>query len=52
MIVILNAHAGTVARSANPQSKIADLFGAAGLNIEIISVAGKDMSAAAKRAVG
>ncbi len=51
MIVILNAHAGTVARSANPQSKIADLFGAAGLNIEIISVAGKDMSAAAKRAV-
>ena len=51
MIVILNAHAGTVARSANPQSKIADLFGAAGLNIEIISVAGKDMSVAAKRAV-
>ena len=51
MIVILNAHAGTVARSANPQSKIADLFGAAGLNIEIISVAGKDMSAAAKQAV-
>jgi diacylglycerol kinase family enzyme len=51
MIVILNAHAGTVARSANLQSRIADLFGAAGLNIEIISVAGKDMSAAAKRAV-
>jgi diacylglycerol kinase family enzyme len=51
MIVILNAHAGTVASSANLQSRIADLFGAAGLNIEIISVAGKDMSAAAKRAV-
>jgi diacylglycerol kinase family enzyme len=51
MIVILNAHAGTVASSANLQSRIADLFGAAGLNIEIISVAGKDMTAAAKRAV-
>ena len=51
MIVILNAHAGAAAKFGNLQSKIADLFGAAGLNIEIISVAGKDMSAAAKRAV-
>ena len=51
MIVILNAHAGTVAKSANLQSRITDLFGAVGLNTEIISVAGKDMSAAAKRAV-
>jgi diacylglycerol kinase family enzyme len=51
MIVILNAHAGEPAKFGNLQSKIADLFGAAGLNIEIISVAGKDMSAAAKRAV-
>jgi len=51
MIVILNAHAGAAAKFGNLQSRIADLFGAAGLNIEIISVAGKDMSAAAKRAV-
>lgn len=51
MIVILNAHAGTAAKSRNLQSRITELFGAAGLNAEIISVAGKDMSAAAKQAV-
>jgi diacylglycerol kinase family enzyme len=51
MIVILNARAGTAAKSANLQSRIAELFKAAGLGAEIISVAGKDMSAAAKQAV-
>ena len=51
MIVILNAHAGKAAKSGNLQTRIAELFGAAGLNAEIISVAGKDMSAAAKQAV-
>ncbi len=51
MIVILNARAGNVAKSANLQSMIAGLFGAAGLNAEIISVAGKNMSAAVRQAV-
>jgi diacylglycerol kinase family enzyme len=51
MVVILNAGAGNVARSGNLQSMIAGLFGAAGLNAEIISVAGKDVSVAAKHAV-
>jgi len=51
MIVILNTRAGNVARSGNLQSIIAGLFSAAGLNAEIISVAGKDVSAAAKQAV-
>jgi hypothetical protein len=51
MIVILNARAGTAAKSGNLQSRIAEFFCAAGLNAEIISVAGKDMSAAAKQAV-
>jgi predicted polyphosphate/ATP-dependent NAD kinase len=40
MIVILNARAGTAAKSGNLQSRIAELFCAAGLNAEIISVAG------------
>jgi diacylglycerol kinase family enzyme len=51
MIVILNARAGKAAKSGNLQSRIAELFGAAGLNAEIISVAGKDARAAAKKAV-
>ena len=51
MIVILNARAGNVAKSGNLQSMIAGLFGAAGLNAEVISVAGKDMSAAVRQAV-
>ena len=51
MIVILNACAGNVAKSGNLQSMIAGLFGAAGLNAEVISVAGKDMSAAVRQAV-
>ena len=51
MIVILNARAGNVAKSANLQSMIARLFGAAGLNAEVISVAGKNMSAAVRQAV-
>lgn len=51
MIVILNARAGNVAKSANLQSMIAGLFGAAGLNAEVISVAGKNMSAAVRQAV-
>jgi diacylglycerol kinase family enzyme len=51
MIVILNAHAGTAGKSRNLQSRITELFGAAGLNAEIISVGRKEMSAAAKRAV-
>jgi diacylglycerol kinase family enzyme len=50
MVVILNATAGK-AKSGNLQSMIAGLFSAAGLNAEIISVAGKDLSAAAKQAV-
>jgi diacylglycerol kinase family enzyme len=50
MIVILNAVAGTAAKSGNLQSRIAELFGAAGLNAEIVSVAAKDVSAAAKQA--
>jgi len=51
MIVILNARAGTAAKSGNLQSRIAELFCAAGLTAEIISVAGKDMSVAAKQTV-
>jgi diacylglycerol kinase family enzyme len=51
MIVILNARAGKAAMSGNLQSRIAELFGAAALNAEIVSVVGKDMSAAAKQAV-
>jgi diacylglycerol kinase family enzyme len=51
MIVILNAGAGSVAKSGDLRSRIAELFGAAGMNAEIISVAGKDVSAAAKQAV-
>ena len=51
MIVILNARAGNVAKSANLQSMIAGLFGAAGLNAEVISMAGKNMSAAVRQAV-
>src|SRR6266478_2864641 len=50
MIVILNAGAGKVAKAGNLQSMIAGLFTAEGLNAEIISVAGKDVSAAAKQA--
>jgi diacylglycerol kinase family enzyme len=51
MIVILNARAGKAAMSGNLQSRIAELFAAAALNTEIVSVVGKDMSAAAKQAV-
>ena len=51
MIVILNARAGTVARSSNLQAMIMGLFRAANLNAEMISVAGKDVNAAAKQAV-
>jgi hypothetical protein len=51
VIVILNARAGAAAKSGNLQSRIAALFGGAGLNVEIISVAGKDLSAAAEQAV-
>src|ERR1700704_6428076 len=51
MIVIFNVGAGNVGRSSNLQSMIAGLFGAAGVNTEIISVAGKDVGAAAKQAV-
>jgi diacylglycerol kinase family enzyme len=51
MIVIVNAHAGTAAKFRNLQSRITELFGAAGLNAEIISVGGKDMSAATQQAV-
>jgi diacylglycerol kinase family enzyme len=51
MIVILNASAGSVAKSGNLRPRIAELFGAAGMNAEIISVTGKDVSAAAKQAV-
>ena len=51
MIVILNARAGTAARFRDPESRVAELFHTAGLNVEIISVAGKDVSAAAKQAV-
>ena len=51
MIVILNARAGTAARFRDLESRVAELFRAAGLNVEIISVAGKDVSAAAKQAV-
>jgi diacylglycerol kinase family enzyme len=51
MIVILNARAGKAAMSGNLQSRIAELFAAAALNAEIVSVVGKDMSAAAKQAV-
>ncbi len=50
MIVILNAGARK-AKSGNLQPTIAELFGAAGVNAEIISVAGKDVSTAAKQAV-
>lgn len=51
MVVILNAGAGKAGKSGNLQSMIAELFGAAGLDAEIILVAGKDMSAAARQAV-
>src|SRR5260370_39888590 len=51
MVVILNAGAGKAGKSGNLQSMIAELSGAAGLNAEIILVAGKDMSAAARQAV-
>jgi diacylglycerol kinase family enzyme len=51
MIVILNARAGTAAKCNNLRSTIVELFGAAGLETEIVSVAGKDVSAAAKQAV-
>src|SRR5258708_4833861 len=51
MVVILNGGAGKAAKFRNLQPKIAELFGAAGLNIEIISVAGKEMSAATKQAL-
>jgi diacylglycerol kinase family enzyme len=50
MIVILNLGARK-AKSGNLQPRIAELFGAAGLNAEIISVAEKDVSTAAKQAV-
>jgi diacylglycerol kinase family enzyme len=50
MIVIVNTRAGTAAKSGNLQSRIAELFCAAGLNAEIISVAGKDVSAVARQA--
>src|SRR4051812_27622147 len=52
MIVILNARAGDVAKSGNLQSMIAGLFNAAGLDAEVISVAGKEMTAAVRKAVG
>ena len=51
MIVMLNARAGTALKFNDPKSRIAELFCAAGLNAEIISVTGKDLSAAAQRAV-
>jgi diacylglycerol kinase family enzyme len=51
MIVILNAGAGKIAKAGNLQSMIAGLFAAEGLNAEIILVAGKDVTAAAKQAV-
>jgi diacylglycerol kinase family enzyme len=51
MVVILNARAGTVARSGDLQAMIVELFRAVGLNTEIISVGGKDVNAAAKQAV-
>jgi diacylglycerol kinase family enzyme len=51
MIVILNARSGTAARFKDLEPRIAELFGAAGLNAEIILVAGKDVNAAAKQAV-
>jgi diacylglycerol kinase family enzyme len=51
MIVILNARSGTAARFKDLEPRIAELFRAVGLNAEIISVAGKDVNAAAKQAV-
>lgn len=54
MTVILNARAGSSESSATTgdlKSKIIELFGAAGLHPELIAVAGKDISAAAKKAV-
>jgi diacylglycerol kinase family enzyme len=51
MIVILNARAGAAAKRAGLQSALAELFAEAGLNPEIVMVAGKDISAAAKQAV-
>jgi len=51
MIVILNARAGTAAKCGNLQSRVAEVFRAAGVDAETISVAGKDIAAAAKQAV-
>ncbi|HEX3420481.1 MAG TPA: acylglycerol kinase family protein [Candidatus Udaeobacter sp.] len=51
MIVILNHRAGTAAKSRDLQSRIAQLFRAAGANPEIIAVSGKDITAAVKQAM-
>lgn len=53
MIVILNAHAGSGYKRAraNLRTRVAHLFAEAGLDPEIILVAGKDLTAAAKHAV-
>jgi diacylglycerol kinase family enzyme len=51
MVVILNARAGNDTKSGNLQSRISELFRTAGLEVKVISVAGKDLSAAAKQAV-
>jgi diacylglycerol kinase family enzyme len=52
VVVILNARAGTAAKLGNLQSTIAELFRAAGARADIITVAGKDINAAAKHAAG
>jgi diacylglycerol kinase family enzyme len=51
MIVILNASAGSVAKSGNVESMVRELFDEQRVDAEIISVAGKDVSAAARQAV-
>jgi diacylglycerol kinase family enzyme len=47
----LNAGAGNVAKAGNLRETIAELFRADGVNAEVVSVAGKDVSAAARQAV-
>jgi len=51
MIVILNRGAGSILNGEDLKSKIVESFAAAGLHPEITEVDGKDMSAAAKKAV-
>jgi diacylglycerol kinase family enzyme len=51
MIVILNRRAGSVLNCADLKSKITASFAAAGLQPKISEVDGKEMSAAAKKAV-